>query len=169
MAKKKKSAAARSKAKARPTKRTPARKPAAKKVASRGRAKRQSASVVTEFMQDFSAEFIRDGNSELLWPPAGHSDRAVFSDISEVLTVLGEARKGVRPPSGGTDSLRDRVIDFITLHHWPEEPAIPPNTLPDVTTTRLLEIAVIIDRMLAAVNEGVGGGGSTREWPPHGP
>ena len=82
-------------------------------------------------------------------------------------------------PSG---SLGDDIVQFLTLKNWPTAtpvfppPPPPPAPLPlppyqsQLPTVHLLEIAVILDRLLQAMNSfnpGGGPGGGPGGWPPH--
>src|SRR5262245_43247114 len=108
----KKKAKAKKKGKA---KKTVARKTAAKKKAPK------FPRPMTVFMQAFKDTFIRDPvTKQLKWPPTPlPTDGVAFSNISDVLQLLGNARAGVPPASGGTQSFRDQVADFIIARQWP--------------------------------------------------
>jgi hypothetical protein len=82
-------------------------------------------------------------------------------------------------PSG---SLGDAIVQFLTLKNWPaaapDFPPPPPPPAPpplgpyqnELPTIHLLEIAVILDRLLQAMNSfnaEQGPGGPPGSWPPH--
>ena len=123
--------------------------------------------LITPFMDAFTAQFLRNpATKDLLWPPANQADSVTFQIIGDVAAVLGNARTGVQPVSGGTTSFHDQVVDFVNTQNWPHT-AIPKYYKKMPATVHLVEIAVILDRMLEAVNEGSGGGGGGSSWPPH--
>lgn len=140
------------------------KKPSGRKPPSR----KKETKLRTQFMRDFTARFIRDPDSnEWLFPKLGQPDLEVFQNLTDVVSVLGEKNAGGNPASGGTTSFRDQVIDFVTEQQWPDGTSIPAKFVGRERTVHLVEIAVIVDRMLEAVNAGVGGGGGGSSWPPH--
>jgi hypothetical protein len=79
-------------------------------------------------------------------------------------------------PNAPSGSLGDRIAQFLQQQKWPTQTTFVPGSPPEynneeLTTVHLVEIAVIQDRLLQAINSykvtpgGAGGGGSN--WPPH--
>ncbi len=129
----------------------------------------------TPFMAAFTNRFIRDPATKMpKFFSQGDSELVKFQNFAIMLGVLGEQKSQSNPVSGGTSSLRDQVIDFLnTAPQWPDHTAIPekykskPGKPGKERMVHLVEIAVIADRILEAINKGVGGGGGIAGWPPH--
>jgi hypothetical protein len=129
----------------------------------------------TKFMADFHARFIFDrtksDDARILWPPAGFNMPQAFQDIADVMEVLGACMAG-QPPAAATanpPTFRDDVGTFLSTRNWPQGSPVPPEYRNSrESTVHLVEMAVICDRMLEALNRGRGGGGGS-SWPPHSP
>ena len=124
----------------------------------------------TPFMAAFTAEFIRaKGAKSFSWPADGQLDPAIaidFATFVDVLMNVGFLKQPKTPDGSG--SLRDRLMTFLNNQGWPESTAIPPSFRKMTPTVHLVEIAVLLDRLLEAVNaRGEGAGGGPSSWPPH--
>ncbi len=129
-------------------------------------------SVRTQFMGDFVAKFIRSpGATDFTWPEEDLSAPDVLAEFEMILDVL--LRAGylrATPAPDGSDSLRNRVINYLNAKDWPDSAPIPAKWAGIEPTVRLIEVSVITDHLLQAINShaiGSGGGGTT--WPPHPP
>lgn len=123
----------------------------------------------TPFMAAFTDRFIRDsesGEQKFVLPNQG--EIKVYENFALVLATLGEQNSFSKPVSGGTSSLRDQVIDFLNAEQWPDHTAVPKKYKGAERMVHLIEMAVIADRLLEAMNEGFGGSGGPTSWPPHG-
>jgi hypothetical protein len=153
----------------------------------------------TQFMADFTAKFIGDPTkikdptfhpqqdhwpdpepptnppspSTRLWPRPGEgrndiaTDYATFANV--LLTVVYVPGSS---PAGPNAALAAEIVQFLQAQKWPNQTPIPPQyAKEDRGTVNLVEIAVIQDRLVQAINtfdltgSGAGGGGSN--WPPH--
>jgi len=145
----------------------------------------------TQFMADFTAKFIGDPTKILPagqvdpwpdpnrhWPQSGQSRDAVAADYATFVNVLmSVAYVGGPPPTFPPGSLGEQIVQFLQAQNWPK--GTSPPTGYDKGTVNLVEIAVILDRLLQAINSfpvakpkpgeehPPGGGGSG--WPPHPP
>ncbi len=126
-------------------------------------------------MADFQRTFIFDkslsGDARILWPPPGFANKDAMRDLADVIDVLG-ARFAAQPLSAGgatPPTFRDRVIKFLTDRNWPNGSSVPRafTQAGHEGTVHLVEMAVICDRMLEALNAGGSGGGGGSPWPPH--
>jgi hypothetical protein len=121
----------------------------------------------TQFMQDFIREFIGDPDTikepgypdpwpdpSRKWPIEGQGPSEIAADYTtfvNVLLTVGYA-KLARAQNG---ALAERVEQFLTRKEWPTaEPNIltPEYQYEDRGTVTLVEIAVILDRLLQAIN-----------------
>lgn len=142
--------------------------PKKKKQARKSQKSKAVAKLRTPFMAAFTAQFIRDpATRKQKFVNPGDSDLQQFANFADVLKVLGEKIGLGNPAPDGTGSLRDRVIAFLLAQQWPDHTAIPQKFKGRSRTVHLVEMAVIADRMLEAINEGFGGGGGPSGWPPH--
>jgi hypothetical protein len=118
-----------------------------------------------------------------IWPKPNQTRPEIVADyalFANVLMTVGYVKASLPTFPGG--SLGDDIVKFLTLQNWPTAtpvfpppppPAAPPPLGPyqnELPTVHLLEITVILDRLLQAMNSfnpggGPGGGGSS--WPPH--
>jgi len=157
-------------------------------------------SLRTQFMTDFTAKFIGDptkmkpaGQADTwpdpnrIWPQAGQSRDAVATDFATFVNVLmSVAYVGGPPPTFPSGLLGDQILQFLQAQKWPGTSASPAGyEKTPLGTVNLVEIAVILDRLLQAINSfelakvtptggsgtekggPVGGGGTG--WPPHTP
>jgi hypothetical protein len=126
--------------------------------------------VHTKFVSAFFAEFVGGPKPKAWkWPLAGQAGPAVLQDFETFLDVLMTAGYLLAAPtSGGTDSLRDRLGDFLLAQHWPLTAPIPKKWQGIQPTVRLVEVSQITDRLLQAINaDPLGAGGGPSRWPPH--
>jgi hypothetical protein len=96
---------------------------------------------------------------------------------------MNRAHVGGPPPTFPPGSLGEQILQFLQAQNWPNGTPAPPappgfEKMP-LDTIRLVEISVILDRLLQAINSfqvakttaepgapgPTGGGGSP--WPPH--
>jgi hypothetical protein len=140
----------------------------------------------TQFMEDFTAEFIGDPaaiqasgqvdkwpDPNRKWPVAKPQQTQVdiAADYATFVKVLMAAGYVMLPlPAPAPGSLEERIGQFIKAKNWPNDNAVPAefSKLP-LTTVHLVEISVIQDRLLKAIysfNPG-GTGGGPGDWPPH--
>ena len=132
--------------------------------------------LTTPFMGAFTRQFIGGlTKKKQKFFVQGTSEVEVFQNFATVMTVLAEQSTILgKPVSGGSGSLRDQVIDFLNAQRWPDHTAIPTRFKGtarkegEERMVHLIEMAVIADRLLHAINLGFGGGGSPSGWPPHG-
>jgi hypothetical protein len=121
----------------------------------------------TQFMQNFTREFIGDPDRikepgypdpwpdpSRRWPREGQSASDIATDYTTFVNVLlrvGYAESDVAPDGG----LGDQIMRFLREENWPQaEPVIltPEYQYEDRGTVTLVEIAVILDRLLQAIN-----------------
>jgi hypothetical protein len=158
-----------------PSKKAPlVRKVAAKPKAKQGRPDANYTCVrTTAFVSAFVAELIEDTEpGTFKWPAPKDSRATIQKDFATVLDLLLEAVFKLKTPDAASgSSLRDRVATFAAAQDWPITPAIPPQWEDIRRTARFIEISLIADHLLEAINahraEGESGGSSS-EWPPHG-
>lgn len=155
--------------KARPKKSARAKKGASRRGASAAGKKRRSL-LRTTFMADFTKTFIRQGNT-YLWPVVGQKRADVIADLQTFVAVLSAVGYGLSAPVT-TTPLGARLVQFIGApRKWPTLTGVPPRFTNELPTVALVEIAVILDRLLEAINafklvEGAPGG-TPGGWPPH--
>jgi len=117
------------------------------------------------------------GDPPRLFPTAGRGTADIVGDyttfVKVLLTVVTDP--GTDPTAPGftpNPALAATIVKFLKDQHWPN--GTPPPPIPSEYSTErdlvnLVEIAVIQDRLLQAINTfggpGAGGGGSN--WPPH--
>jgi hypothetical protein len=118
-----------------------------------------------------------------VWPKKTQTQPEIVNDYITFANVLMTVGYVMAPlPTFPSGSLGDDIVQFLKLKSWPAAtpvfppppppPAPPPlgpyqNSLP---TVHLLEIAVILDRLLQAMNSFnpvAGAGGGPGSWPPH--
>jgi hypothetical protein len=136
----------------------------------------------TKFMADFTAAFIGDptkikGPGQLdswpdpnrLWPVPGQNMNDIVTDYATFVNVLMTVGYVMAPPpAAASGSLGARIAQFLQAQNWPTGTKVPPEYKQELPTVHLVEISVILDRLLQAINsfgDGAGGGGSN--WPPH--
>jgi hypothetical protein len=140
----------------------------------------------TQFMADFTAEFIGDPTAikapgqvdtwpdpNRKWPVSKppQTQLEIAADYATFVKVLMTAGYLIIPlPTPAPGSLEERIGQFIKAKNWPNATAVPaefPNL--SLTTVHLVEISVILDRLLKAIYsfnpDGTGGGPG--DWPPH--
>jgi hypothetical protein len=123
--------------------------------------------VRTKFMADFTAEFI-GSKAVPPWPAENQTNPSIVADFLTITGILLTAElTGTQPPGGSSGSLADRVGNFLNAHDWPDSAPIPKLWRNIQPTVRLIEISVIADRLLSAINSGPGRGGPGSGWPPH--
>lgn len=152
----------------------------------------QPQKVRTQFMWDFTKQFIGDpgkikdpapyGNSDTwpdpnrLWPTPKENLTDVVTDyLTFVNVLLTVGYVGGSPPGGPNASLAAKIAQFLQQENWPTKTTFiagtPSEYNNELPTVHLVEVAVIQDRLLQAMNSydptgsGKGGGGSN--WPPH--
>jgi hypothetical protein len=125
--------------------------------------------VSTKFMSAFTAEFIRDPKTKnRKWPAASQTDPSVMADFETFMYALMQAGFLLQPlVSGGSNSLSDRLAQFIAAQNWPVAALVPKKWQTIQPTVHLIEISVITDRLLQAINEPRAAGGTPSIWPPH--
>ena len=121
-------------------------------------------------MADFTKTFIRQGNA-YLWPVAGQQRSDVVNDFQTFVAVLSAVGYGLSAPVT-TTPLGARLVQFIGApRNWPTVNGVPSRFQSELPTVALVEIAVILDRLLEAINAfklvGGGPGGQPGGWPPH--
>jgi hypothetical protein len=151
----------------------------------------------TKFMADFTAAFIGDPTkmkdpaappatdpwpdpeptnpptpSTRLWPKLGQKQNDVVADYATfVNALLTVGFVGAPPPAAPSGSLGDQIGKFLIAQNWPAGTPVPPEYKDELPTAHLVEIAVIQERLLQAMNSfdftGGGAGGSGSNWPPH--
>lgn len=152
----------------------------------------QPQKVRTQFMADFTKKYIGDpttlkdpapyGNSDT-WPDPGRKwptpkeplADAVNDYLTFVNVLLTVGFVGGSAPSGPNASLAADIAQFLQTEDWPTKTTFvagtPSEYNNELPTVHLVEVAVIQDRLLQALNSydptgsGKGGGGSN--WPPH--
>jgi hypothetical protein len=164
-----------------------AKKTRSKKSASRAHAsggkKRKQELLRTQFMADFTKAFIGDPKKihvlgwpdpTRLWPATGQNKTNILADYQTFVNVLMTVGYvGGPPPAAVPGSLGDRIGQFLIAEKWPSLTPISQKWVKEFgrPTVHLLEIAVILDRLLQAINSlhfysGAPGGGPGG-WPPH--
>jgi hypothetical protein len=131
--------------------------------------RKPAAKIRTDFMSAFTAEFISDGKpKKWKWPGPTQQNQSILADFetfSDVLMRAGFLLQAVAPD--GSNSLSDRLAQFLIAQNWPIAKPVP-NTRPKLErTVHLIEISVIVDRLLEAINQKREAGGGPSIWPPH--
>jgi hypothetical protein len=140
----------------------------------------------TQFMADFTAAFIGDPKKikdpapppatdtwpdpNRLWPKSGQNRTEIVADYATFVNVLlTVGYVGAPPPAAPSGSLGDQIGKFLIAQNWPAGTEVPPEYKNELPTVHYVEIAVIQDRLLQAINSFTGGGkgGSGSNWPPH--
>jgi len=141
----------------------------------------------TKFMADFTAAFIGDPTKikdpapppavdswpdpHRLWPTAGQTQSSAVTDFATFVNVLlTVGLVGAPPPAAPGGSLGDRIGKFLIAQNWPDGTKVPPEYEGELPTVHLVEIAVIQERLLQAINSfnfTGGAGGTSSNWPPH--
>jgi hypothetical protein len=148
----------------------------------------------TKFMADFTDKYIGDSKkmkppgttpdpwpdpdnaatpSTRVWPAKNESRDAIANDYATFVNVLMTVAYVGGPPSAPppNPALGADILQFLQGKNWPTAPPDPPQPPYPQGTVTLVEIAVILDRLLQAMNSfslagrAPGGGGSG--WPPH--
>jgi hypothetical protein len=139
------------------------RKPAVKKSAKSSAA---AGKVRTKFMSAFIKQFVTSKANP--WPAPAQTNASVIVDFETIMDVLISAAVTLQSPtSGGSASLADRVASFLIANNWPITAPIPKQWQSIQPTVRLIEVSVIADALLKAINKGSGAGGGGSGWPPH--
>lgn len=121
--------------------------------------------VTTKFMSAFKAEFLSKANP---WPAPGQPTAGVIADFGMFMDVLLKADLLLQAPvPDNSGSLLDRLAKFLIAQQWPASSPIPKKWQNIKTTVRLIEVSVIADHLLEAINAWPGSGGSGSLWPPH--
>jgi hypothetical protein len=129
--------------------------------------KRKQTLLRTPFMAAFTKAFITNQ-----WPVAGQQRTDVVADFLAIVEVLLTVGYGLPAPTG-TGAMGDRVVQFLgPTSNWPDNTAgIPPRLKGELSTVALVDVAVIVDRLLRAINsfkwDPGGDGGAPGRWPPH--
>ena len=151
----------------------------------------------TKFMHDFTAQFIGDptkikdpapppaadpwpdpeptnppSTSTRIWPKCGQSMTEIVADyVTFVNVLLTVGYVGPPPTTYPCVLLGDSIVQYLKTYPWPTGTDVPPEYQGELPTVYLVELAVIQDRLLQAINsfnlkcKGLGGGPSN--WPPH--
>jgi hypothetical protein len=143
----------------------------------------------TDFMDGFTKYFIGDPaqikqpgcddpwpGSSRKWPPKGQGTKDTVADYATFVKVL--LTVATDPATDPTDpnftpnpTLAAAIVKYLNTQHWPGGtplPPIPPEYAKERATVNLVEISVIQDRLLQAINSfGSGVGGGPSSWPPH--
>ncbi len=127
------------------------------------------AKIRTDFMSAFTAEFISGGRPKTWkWPHPAQTNQSILADFetfTDVLMRAGFLLQAVAPD--GSNSLSDRLAQFLIAQNWPIAKPVP-NTRPILErTVHLIEISVIVDRLLQAINHAREAAGGPGVWPPH--
>jgi hypothetical protein len=126
--------------------------------------------VRTKFLTDFVAEFLRSSprSRQFKWPSPELPAAAVLAEFQMFLDVLMTAAYLHRDPEAdGTSELRDRLVKFLQDEDWPRSTPIPRKWAKIQPTVRLIEISVVTDCLLEAINSHPTVGGAAAGWPPH--
>jgi hypothetical protein len=157
--------------KARPKKSTRAKKNASKRRAGAG-GKSKPTLLRTQFMADFTKKFIKQGRT-YVWPARGSKRADVVAEFQAFVKVLVTVGYGLPAPINN-GPLGDQVAQFLGATPpptWPNNPAgLSPRFQKRLPTVALVDIAVILDRLLEAINRfdlSGGPGGIPGGWPPH--
>jgi hypothetical protein len=153
-----------------------------------------STALRTKFMNDFTAKFIGDPTkikdpapppatdpwpdpakttpptpSTRVWPRTGENRADIVADYATFVNVLLTVAYVVGPPpTFPAGSLGEQIVQFLNSYHWPTSTGVPSEYQGELPTVYLVEIAVIQDRLLQAINSfGSGEGGAGSNWPPH--
>jgi hypothetical protein len=150
----------------------------------------------TQFIADFTAKFIGDPTkikdpapppqtdpwpdpeptnppspTTRLWPRQGEGRNDIATDYAtfvNVLMTVGYVK--APPPAAPNGSLGAKIAAFLQAQNWPTGTTVPPAYNNELPTVHLVEISVILDRLLQAINSfnaADGAGGSPGGWPPH--
>ena len=143
---------------------------AAKKKSGKTSKPQAPAKLHTKFMDEFVSEFIGK-KKPFKWPDIKLLAPAVLEQFEMIVDVLMKAGYLLATPEpDGTDLLRDRIIEFLNTKGWPRTAPIPKKWQNMKPTVRLIEVAVIADHLLEAINDHIlGGSGGGSHWPPHPP
>jgi hypothetical protein len=106
------------------------------------------------------------------WPSKGQGTKSIVDDyVTFVQVLLTVAIDPVTTPTGPNPTLATTIVNYLNSQHWPKEPGPPPGYEKEAGTVTLVEVAVIGDRLLQAINSfdvtGTGSSGSGSNWPPH--
>ncbi len=119
----------------------------------------------TTFMSAFKTEFLSKANP---WPAPAQPSASVIADFGMFMDVLLKADLLLQAPvPDNSGSLRDRLAKFLIAQNWPMSAPIPNPWQGIVPTVRLIEVSVIADHLLEAINDRPGSGGGGPQWPPH--
>jgi hypothetical protein len=139
----------------------------------------------TQFVADFTAAFIGDPTKikdpgppdqtdpwpdpSRLWPAPGQKRIDIVADYATFVNVLMTVGYVLAPPPPApSGSLGEKIAQFLQAQNWPVGTAVPPEYAGELPTVHLVEISVILDRLLQAINSfGTGAGGGGTHWPPH--
>jgi len=121
-------------------------------------------------MSAFVTEFL-GARDAWTWPTVGESNDAIVADFVTLTSGLLSTALTLTPPApDGSGSMRDRLANFLIAQKWPVNTLIPARWAGIQPTVRLIEISVITDHILEALNafrlpDSRGGGPGA--WPPH--
>ena len=145
----------------------------------------------TKFMADFTNQFIGDstkikqlgcddpwpdpdtgGTNKRLWPRQGQGRTEIVADYATFVSVLLTVGYiGGPPPTYPPGSLAAQILQYLQAQNWPNGTPPPSEYSQEAGTVTLVEIAVIQDRLLQAINSfelsGGGSSGGGSNWPPH--
>jgi hypothetical protein len=149
------------------TKKKKAAKKAVKKAARHTAA---ATRVRTKFMSAFLSEFVKaPGGSP--WPDPDQTEQSIVQDFGTFMDMLMTSGYLLQPPvPDNSGSLGDRIAKFLIAQQWPAGASVPKQFQQYNPSLRLIEVSVIADGLLKAINHWrpagkTGGGGSI--WPPH--
>jgi hypothetical protein len=124
--------------------------------------------VRTVFMAAFTEQFI-GRLATTPFPAIGRSKTRIAADFITIMSILiaAEVRRKP-PPAGNSRSLAGKVGNFLRAQNWPSKSPVAKQWKINQRALHLIEIAVIADRLLEAINLGSGPqGGLGSGWPPH--
>src|SRR5690349_1155245 len=102
----------------------------------------------TQFIGDFTKEFIRISKKEFIWPADGQTEQDILDDYQTFVNVLMMVGYlGLAAPAATPGSLGGRIGKFLEDQKWPDETSIEVKWEKKVgrPTVHLVEIAVILD------------------------
>jgi hypothetical protein len=105
-----------------------------------------------------------------LWPKSTQHKPDIVTDyltFADVLMTVGYRLQ--TPPTFSPGTLAAQISDFLKAKDWPAAPPVPTEYQGELPTVHLVEIGVILDRLLQAMNSFTEGNptGSGSNWPPH--
>jgi hypothetical protein len=105
-----------------------------------------------------------------LWPKPTQNNTDIVTDYATFVNVLMTVGYLLQPPpTFPPGTLAAQISDFLKAKNWPTTDPVPTQYQGELPTAHLVEIGVILDRLLQAMNSFTGGEptGSGSNWPPH--